>query len=458
MDLWRAGGILSDDQPARILDLYETPAEIAQRKHSIALFALSGVAALMIGLAALLLVSYNWQAMPAALKLTVIFGVLLGSYAAAFWLRYRSQLRLTSEIVFFLACIFYGAAIWLIAQIFNIQSHYPNAFWYWALGILPFVLCLDTLLMHALYAGLLALWVGTEILGFPAFRPWWFCYLANGAYTLPLLVLPGLLWAYRKQSATTIAIYAPLLAWWAILQPIAWHWDVNPIYFVGLAGALLLLIAEIHRTGSRMAVPYRLYGVLIAGGVLVPMSFADFTIELLHYSPLDQNYVAGLVIALIGAAATLGAVMLQQRDTADRTPFAAILRRQWLPLALILLLVGTCFWCGTVGDYNAQHPYYNYSIHNMEKWSPLVLVPTAAANVGMIVLALWLMRVGLREERGQLFAAGVLYFLLWAALRYVDLFSDVGGMLGAALMFLLCGIGLFAVARFWQLRKETKNV
>jgi uncharacterized membrane-anchored protein len=47
----------------------------------------------------------------------------------------------------------------------------------------------------------------------------------------------------------------------------------------------------------------------------------------------------------------------------------------------------------------------------------------------------------------------VLYFLFWAVLRYADLFSGVGGMLGAALMFLLCGIGLFAVARFWVHRK-----
>jgi uncharacterized membrane protein len=467
LELWRAGGILSNDQPGRILDLYETPAEAAGRKRSLAMFTLSSVAALMIGLAALLLVSYNWQAMSAVLKLAIIFGVLLGSYAVAFWLRYRSRLRLTSEIIFFLAGVFYGAAIWLIAQIFNIQAHYPNAFWYWALGILPLALCLDTLLMHALYAVLLAIWVGAEILGFPAFQPWWFFgSVANGAYTLPLLVLPGLLWAYRKHSALTIALYAPLLAWWAVLQPVAWHWEVNPIYFVGLAGAVLLLIAEAHRVGSRMAMPYRLYGVLIAGGVLVPMSYADFTIELLHYSPVDYNYgynyVAALVIGLIGTVATLGVVLLQQRDTADKafaaTPFATILRRQWLPLALVLLMAGTCFWCGTFGDYAAQHSYHDYSVRNMEKWSPQVLLPTVVANVGMIVLALWLMRLGLREDRTGPFAVGVLYFLLWAVLRYADLFSGVGGMLGAAAMFLLCGVGLFAVARFWQHRKEAEYV
>ena len=89
-----------------------------------------------------------------------------------------------------------------------------------------------------------------------------------------------------------------------------------------------------------------------------------------------------------------------------------------------------------------------------EKWTLQVLLPFAAVNVAMIVLALWLMRLGCGKTARWPFAAGVLYFLLWALLRYVDLFAGVGGMLGAALMFLLCGVGLFVVARFWLHRKE----
>ena len=276
LEVWRAGGILADDQPGRILDLYETSPEAAGRRRSLAMFALSSVAALMIGLAALLVVSYNWQAMSAAVKLTVIFGVLIGSYAVGFWLRYGGQWRLTSEIVLFLACLFYGSAIWLIAQIFNIQSHYPDGIWFWALGVLPLALCLDTLLMHALYAVLLAVWVGTEILGFPGMDPWLF----HGFYVAHGCADACRCWSCRacsgptgEQSALTIGIYAPLLAWWVVLQPVAWRWEVNPVYFVGMAGALLLLIAAMHREGSLMAMPYRLYGVLITGGVLVPLSY-----------------------------------------------------------------------------------------------------------------------------------------------------------------------------------------
>jgi len=43
-------------------------------------------------------------------------------------------------------------------------------------------------------------------------------------------------------------------------------------------------------------------------------------------------------------------------------------------------------------------------------------------------------------------------------LRYVDLFAEVGGMLGASVMFFLCGAVLFGVARFWAHRKEIAHV
>jgi hypothetical protein len=74
----------------------------------------------------------------------------------------------------------------------------------------------------------------------------------------------------------------------------------------------------------------------------------------------------------------------------------------------------------------------------------------------MVAGAFWLMQIGLREHRGRPFGAGVLYFLLWSVLRYVDLFGDFGGMLGAALMFFMCGGALFGVARYWQSRKEVR--
>jgi hypothetical protein len=57
------------------------------------------------------------------------------------------------------------------------------------------------------------------------------------------------------------------------------------------------------------------------------------------------------------------------------------------------------------------------------------LVSTIAANIAMVAIALWLIRFGLTEDLSRPFAAGVVYLLLWAVLRYVDLFGAFGGML-----------------------------
>jgi len=111
MDLWRSEGILSEDQAARIVGLYETPVDIAQQKSSLAQLTLMGLAALMICLAALLLIGYNWSAMPAALKLIIIFGTIVGTYAGGFYLRFRMGQRRLSEVVFFLDILFYACGV-----------------------------------------------------------------------------------------------------------------------------------------------------------------------------------------------------------------------------------------------------------------------------------------------------------------------------------------------------------
>lgn len=81
------------------------------------------------------------------------------------------------------------------------------------------------------------------------------------------------------------------------------------------------------------------------------------------------------------------------------------------------------------------------------------LVFTIAANIAMVAVALWLIRFGMTEDQSRPFGAEVVYLLLWAVLRYADLFGAFGGMLGASLMFFLCGGSLMAVALYWRKRK-----
>ncbi|MEX2015729.1 MAG: DUF2157 domain-containing protein [Candidatus Hydrogenedentales bacterium] len=443
---WRDQNILAPEQSARILDLYEGSAEIADRQHSRALFTLMGISALLVGLAALLLIGYNWEAMPRAVKLAIVFGVIIATHATAFYLRYKRDAETLSEVAFFLGCLFYGAGIWLIAQIFNLSAHYPDAMWWWALGVLPFALCLNTLLLHTLLVGLLAIWAGVEVLNFTHLGAWFFGrwnFLPNGAYSLPLLALPGLLWAYRRQSPLAVGLYVPVLAWWVILQPFAWQWDMNPVYFIGAIGAFFLIIAESHRSGSPFAIPYRLYGVLLVGGALVFLSFYEFNEQLAGRTTnvpgiFEPLFIVGLTVIVIAAV-----FEFHRRRDAIPAP-GDFLRRQWLPVSLLALMVFLSIW--------------HVLFRGADNDQLAALLPTILANIAMIACALWLVALGLREDRGRPFAAGVIYFLLWAFLRYIDLFGDFGGMLGAAAVFFLCGATLFGVAMYWRKRKALAHV
>jgi hypothetical protein len=438
---WQTLGLVDREQAIALLGLYESRETFQARQRSKGLFTLMALAAMFVGLGVLLLVGYNWSEMAPPLKVFAIFATLIGTHASGYELRYRFGWRRFSEVVFLLVSLFFGAAIWLLAQIFQITSDNYDGLWWWALGVLPFALLLDTVLLHLLFAGLLALWLGFDILALDQL----FWGIPSGGYTLPLLAAPGLWWAYRKNSVTTVGIYVPLIAWWVVLQPIAWKLQANPTFFIGTVASLMILTASLHPPGSAMAIPYRFCGVALAGATLIPLSFYQFN-DGIGRGP-DRGHWSGtgglgqLILMLILAATMLVVAFFLQGARSgsdpDRRPpltetLREIVRRQWMPLALLGLFAFLALWAPTTQD---------------------ALVPTILANAGMIALGTWLIRLGLAEDRGWPFVAGVGYIVLWSILRYIDLFGAYGGMLGAALMFFLCGGAFLGVALFWRQRK-----
>ncbi len=129
--LWRAGGLVTEDQANAILDLYETPRQSSARHQSIAIYVLVGIAATFVGLAAFLCIGFNWEHLPDPFKLLLILGALGGVYALGFWLRYVWHAKIFSEFAFFLGCLFYGGGIALMAEIFQLGEHPPDGVWWW---------------------------------------------------------------------------------------------------------------------------------------------------------------------------------------------------------------------------------------------------------------------------------------------------------------------------------------
>ena len=452
LEHWHAAGLVTPEQEAGILGLYETPKEVSRRKQSRGVFVLQSIAMCLVALAILLLIGFNWENLPGGLRIAVVLGAMLVAHATGAWLRWSRQKPLAGEIATFLGCFLYGCGIWQIGQVFHISSDNADGVWLWAIGILPFALLLESALLHAFLVVVLATWVGVEILGMGSSRWWGWWRFPSGCYSLPLLAAPGILWTYRRNATKTLSMYLPLVAWWLILLPLAWtRHDPNPVYFIGVVAALFLAIAEAHRVGNPMSIPFRFYGAVVTVGLLFLLSFTGLQRELMGTSE-DWDLMQGIALLVIGLGLITGLNRWGTPHPEDSPQFLTRLwQRFWLPAGLVALYGGLCLWHQLWG-YKGSNYGMGYSL---EIWSLPILIPCLITNIATVAMAVWLMRVGLREDRAWPFSGGVILFLAWAISRYVDLFGGFFGMLGAALMFFLCGAGLYGLARFWSQRKES---
>jgi uncharacterized membrane protein len=444
---WQQNDLISGDQVRSILSQYETDLTARQRNQNVFLIALGGLAALLMAAAVLLLVSFNWQAIPAAGKLTIIFGGLLATYGAGA-VSWRNGYPRVAEVIFFFAALLYGAAIWLIAQIFHMSAHYPDGYFWWALGVLPLALILDTLPLHALFAVLLAAWFSTEIFGYRHLGAILFGWRMHGVpnivFLAPVLAAPGLWLAYRRQSFPRVVIYLSLIVGWVCLQPVAWQWDDASGYFIAAVGAMLLVLGESHLPSSKLSIPYRVLGVLLYGCALLPLS-SHWYYRYWHQS--THVTLMTLVIAVstglvLAAAEYVRFRLLESGQKQQADAVADIRQRQWLPLALAGVIALLTLLPALSGS-------------SSENGDPLAqILAILIANAAMLALAVWLMWVGLRDDRSQPFVAGIVYSLIWMFARYADLFGIEGGMLGAAALFAACGVAIGGFAWFWHRRKQ----
>ena len=98
------------------------------------------------------------------------------------------------------------------------------------------------------------------------------------------------------------------------------------------------------------------------------------------------------------------------------------------------------------------------SHYGREVLDNLALGGMFAVNVLIVWMAVGLIWNGLTRNRGIWFWGGVMFFLIWAVIRYFDLFSDFGGMLGTAAIFMFCGLFLFGIVYLWTVYRHKFRV
>lgn len=102
---------------------------------------IGGMGGVLIGMGVLYLVALNWQAMGKPVQLCLIFATLVGLHGAGYWLSEGSQRApAVGRALTAAGVLAFGGALFLVAQIYHLQSDYPYALLaWWALSV-PFVL------------------------------------------------------------------------------------------------------------------------------------------------------------------------------------------------------------------------------------------------------------------------------------------------------------------------------
>lgn len=199
---WVTQGLVTPGQADQLRRLYPPPEETLPWGMLI----FSGIGAVVVGLGVILLLAYNWQLIPKFGKLTLVFGAVGLMHGTGLRLLQASDWRRQlGEALTLLGTMFFGAGIWLVAQIYHIDEHYPNGFLLWAFGALAMAWAMPSITQGILAAVTLSIWGGSESLGFGTTVHWAPLLLALGVGGLAAKERSPLLWlvlpscCYRTQ-------------------------------------------------------------------------------------------------------------------------------------------------------------------------------------------------------------------------------------------------------------------
>lgn len=159
-ETWVAEGIVSAEQAAAIRGRYADQREARRGRATNALAAIGAVA---VGFGVIAFVAANWEELSDAARVALLAVAVAGSYAAAYQLRDRSGSRpRVGEALYLVGVLLYGASIFLVGQIYNVEAHDPFGLLLWAGGAVATALVVRSRAIAAAAVLIFTAWVGWE--------------------------------------------------------------------------------------------------------------------------------------------------------------------------------------------------------------------------------------------------------------------------------------------------------
>ena len=417
VDQWVREGVIVPGQATKIKNRYPTPGEAISWGKII--FLSSG--AILIGLGVILLFAYNWEKMHTYIKLAAIIFSLLAAHGTGVVLRRPgSKNPAAGEALHVLGTMLFGAGIWLIAQIYHIDEHYPNAFLIWGMGALALAWVLPSISHGILAAILLLLWNGFETFDF-----------RDPGLFAPILIMGGILalaWLHRSRALLGVGIASFLLTLYFSCSKLSNYLGILVIFFSACTLIALGIMNRGQKRFPQSAPLFLFFGNLLYMAFLYGLSFPKhgmlfFTVN--FQQPLQALYFSIFALAAMGSwGMAIGWLYKNQRTE------TCLLRIDYLavPLAFIVILLNTLGLLALSG------------------W-------TSAALFNMLFLfhcIMWIAQ-GCKTIDIKSTTIGCLLLALISATRYTDLFES---LIVRSLIFFLVGAAIFTVGIFYSKSKK----
>jgi len=410
---WVKDKLISKEQAEKICDRYGINYQQAS-EQSYGYAVLLGLGYLFIGLAVITLLSANWDEIPRVARMSGLLLLTLCTHLFAFK-KYKED-QITAAIgLFFLGSLFYGASIMLIAQIYNIDEHYPNGILWWTIGVLPLGLLLESSILISLAMALAFTWffVETSLNYYPVLFPLflaalaWHVFKVKQSYVLFLSFVAG------------VGFYLEYALSWTMGNGYRFYFEVENIIFV--FGLFISYHGFSKYLLSRQDQKLIDYGTILG---LWTLRFMIFTLLVLSFEWLWEELIE----------ANWGNVNL--------TFF----------LSILFSIIGICFSYIGNKQFHATLAFallYVAGLY-MVMWvsdDVYALYFQIVTNIVLVVAGIWLIIKGIKESVTHYFFLGVSTILLTGLLRYMDL---VGDYIGASILFIIFAVILLSAARFWK--------
>lgn len=417
---WVRAGVIDTACAESIGRLYPDPQSKTSRPWAMLVF--SGIGSVVIGLGIILLFAYNWHEMSKLAKLAVIFGSLILAHLIGINFFVRSdRFKGLGEAITVLGTMLFGAGIWLIAQIYHIEEHFPNAFLFWGAGALLMAWTMPSVIQAVLAAVLLTIWTATESVAFDTAVPYVFVFLLS---LFPL--------AYKKHNGLLVSVLLLAVGFSTLFVVSAIEGDMVFYALLSLS-VLYTAIGLIHQKPGKFEKFGQIYWFWGQASYFLILFILGFT-EVSKHTIKDIQMFSSPPVILCWAvpfALALAGWGIVGRDIVKKV------KLRYYSYDLILMPLLLIFFC-----------CYSFSMARYFDW-PLV----AAFNLVFLTHALMRMAKGCMEANLRQTAIGSLLLVALIIARFTDLFDSLAVR---GLVFVVAGILIFSQGFFYVQSKKKK--